>query len=433
MSVKDLSDEAILAHLRKNTIQRNDQLLTLIKLLNSIDDSATLAIDGTWGSGKTVFIKQLCMLADKNVEDYGHNSLDELEIEELRDNQKVFYFNAWENDYVDDALSAMILQLIACSGESLNEAALKRATSILNPSAALKNLTHDFIDLKGQPKIDKLIKDVSGIVNRHDAVDDFLDAMKSGGEDRRVIFIIDEMDRCKPSFAVDLLEVIKHYFVRTDVTFIITANITELSHTIKKYYGYEFDGYAYLNKFFDFIISLKKVDTTDYARNTLNWIPGGYTVHKVAHDIIRYYKFSMREINAYHSSLYLVEKFLSRDRNWREEQYSIQLIFVPLALALKIKNNDDFTDFTTGRGEGLLRTLLPNTDSGMVYAEGWIKEPTNLDNSQIKVKAIDAMVEQYKTLFTPEGRRGVREDLQDFDDAISLVGSYTTIRKEAKE
>lgn len=433
MSVKDLSDDEILTHLKKDTIQRNDQLSVLIKLLNSIDDSATLAIDGAWGSGKTVFVKQLCMLADADVEDYGQSSLDDVEIEKLRESQKVFYFNAWENDYIGDALSAVVLQLIADSGESLNEAALKRAGSMINPSTALWGITHGLIDLNGKPKKAQLIEDIQSAVDRHGAVNDFLDEVNVGERNKRIIFVVDELDRCKPSFAVDLLEVMKHYFVRKDVTFIVTANIAELSHTIKKYYGYEFDGYAYLNKFFDFTINLKKVKIKEYARDTLSWVPNSYVVHEVAHDIIRHYGFSMRQINAYHSSLYLVEGFLSRNGNWREEQYPVQFIFVPFALALKIKSGADFRDFTAGKGEQLLRDFLPNTDSGMHYADRWVKNRTDLDDAQVKAKAVDIMVEQYKILFTPEGRRGVREDLQDFDDAISLIGSYTTISEKSEE
>jgi hypothetical protein len=432
MSVKDLTDAQILAHLKKNTILRNNQLSVFIRLLNSLNDSATIAIDGAWGSGKTVFVKQFCMLADENTEDFGHDTLDDAEIEKLRNSQKVFYFNAWENDYLGDALSAVLLKLIADSDEGFNEAALKRAASMINPSAAIKNLTHDLINLDGQPKKDKLIENIKSVIDRHDAINDFLDLMKSN-KNKRIVFIIDELDRCKPSFAVDLLEVIKHYFVRKDVTFIITANIAELTHTIKKYYGYQFDGYLYLNKFFDFTIGLQRINIENYARDALNWVPNSYVVHEVAHDAIRYYNFSMREINAYHSSLFLIERFLGRGGNWREEQYPVQLIFVPLALALKIKNNINFTAFATGNGEKILRDFLPHTGSGMHYAERWVKERGGLSEEQVKVRALDALVEQYKILFTPEGYRGVREDLQDFDDAISLISSYTTISEQEEE
>lgn len=433
MSVRDLTDKEILEHLKKNTILRNNQLSVLIKLLNSIEDSSTFAIDGTWGSGKTVFVKQLQILADDTVEDYGHNTIDDAEVTKLRENQEVIYFNAWENDYLCDALGSILLKLIADSGEGLNEAAIKRGLSMINPGAAIKKVTFDLFDPEGKPQKDFLIENIKPLLNRHDAVNEFLDEIKARQDKQRIIFIIDELDRCKPSFAIDLLEVIKHYFVRDDITFILATNITELSHTVQKYYGYKFNGHSYLNKFLDFTVGLQKVDVTNYARDTLNWSPNGYVVQEVAHDAIDYFKFQMREINSYHSALHMIDSFLRRDRNWREEQYPIQFIFVPLALALKIKDNENYTDFVEGKGEAILRDFLPRTGSGIHYAQRWVKDRTDLDDTQIKSKAIDSMVEQYHALFVPEGRRGVREDLQDFNDAVSLISSYTVISSEDKK
>lgn len=429
MSVKDLTDKEIIEHLKKNTIFRNKQLSVLVKLLNSFEDSKTLAIDGAWGSGKTVFVKQLQMLADETIEDYGHNTLDDTEIAKLRKHQEVIYFNAWENDYLGDALGAILLKLIADSGEGLNEAAMKRALSMLNASATIKKLTYDFVDLDGKPQKDKLLEHIKPLVNRHDAVNEFLDAIKNRRSKRRLVFIIDELDRCKPSFAIELLEVIKHYFVRDDVTFIVATNVNQLSHTVQKYYGHNFDGYSYLNKFFDFTLGLQKVDIANYAREILDWVPNGYVVHEVAHDMIRHYGFEMREMNAYHSALRLIDNFLHRNGSYRNEQHLVQLIFVPIALGLKVKNNQKYLEFAHGHGEAVLREFLPNTDSGMSFARRGVSGQTDLDEEQMKQKILDTVVDQYTKLFITGEYRGVREDLQDFNDAISLISSYTTIPK----
>lgn len=370
------------------------------------------------------------MLANETIDDYEHSALDAASIELLREKQKVFYFNAWENDFINDALSALVLKLIADDDESLNLASIKRAASMINLSAGIKNVSHDFIDYSANTSKEKLVKDIQSIVDRREAVNDFMDRIKSDKE--RMVFIIDELDRCKPSFAVDVLEVIKHYFVRDDITFLMATNLSELSHTVEKYYGYNFDGSSYLNKFFDYSMGLKTVDISSYARDALNWSPNSYVVHEVAHDAINYLGLQMREINSYHSALRMIDRFLSRDRNWREEQYPIQFIFVPLALALKLKSNKSFVQFSEGRGVDLLRDFLPHTGSGMHYAGRWVTDRDGLNEEHIKLKAIDAMVDQYMALFVPEGRRGVREDLQDFQDAISLIGSYTTIPEESE-
>lgn len=430
MSIKELTDEQILEHLKNNTILRNSQLSVLIKLLNSLKEASTLAIDGAWGSGKTVFVKQLRMLADEGVEDYGNSTLDNPAIEELRKKQKTFYFNAWENDYLGDALGAILLRLIADSGEGLNEATVKRGLSMINPGAAIKKVTFDLFDPEGKPKKDTLIEHIKPLLDRHGAVSEFVDQIK--GDKKRIVFIIDELDRCKPSFAVDLLEVIKHYFVRDDITFIVTANLKELSHTVKKYYGYEFDGYAYLNKFFDLTIGLTRADPKEYAKNILDWNLDGFVYNNVAHDAIRYYEFEMREINAYFSSLRLISRFLNRNNNYRQEQHIIQLIFVPIALALKIRDNNKYYRFISGKGQDVLSDFLSTTNEAVNFIIGSTYGQTNEEITLKRAEAIEKLLAHYSDLFSTGGRRGGREDRQDFDDAVSLISSYATIPEEGE-
>jgi KaiC/GvpD/RAD55 family RecA-like ATPase len=429
MSVRDLSNDEILDHLKSNTIFRNQQLSILIKLLNSIKDSTTLAIDGSWGSGKTVFVKQLCMLADENVNDYGRNTLDEDAIKKLRTDQKIFYFNAWEQDYIGDAVSALLLKLIADNDPSLQLESMKRAANMINLSAGIKNLTHDFINIEAQTSQEKLVTEVKKLVNRHEAISRFIDDLR--GDKKRLIFIIDELDRCKPTFAIDLLEVIKHYFNRDDVTFIIATNMRELSHTVQKYYGYNFDGYAYLNKFVDYAISLKKVDTHDYAQKILDWNLN-YGGDEAAENVIKYLNFEMREINAYYSALKLITNFVRKDNNWNHSQYPIQLIFVPFALGLKLRGYDDYNKFVAGEGAELLSEFLEKTETRLDLADGSAVN-SETTQSQQKKAAIDNLVSQYQQLITQTDVKHGRENLKDFNDAISLIGSYTTIIDEIQE
>lgn len=64
------------------------------------------------------------------------------------------------------------------------------------------------------------------------------------------------MDRCKPTFAVHLLEQIKHYIYDNKITFVLSTNLEQLQHTIKNYYGADFDSCRYLDRFFDLRISM---------------------------------------------------------------------------------------------------------------------------------------------------------------------------------
>lgn len=64
-----------------------------------------------------------------------------------------------------------------------------------------------------------------------------------------MIIFIDELDRCKPSFAVHLLEQIKHYLYDERIIFVLSVNQEELQYTIKHFYGNEFDASRYLDRF----------------------------------------------------------------------------------------------------------------------------------------------------------------------------------------
>ena len=63
--------------------------------------------------------------------------------------------------------------------------------------------------------------------------------------------IIDELDRCRPSYAVELLEVAKHVFAVDHIVFVLAVNRSQLSHSVKALYGNDFDAYGYLRRFFD--------------------------------------------------------------------------------------------------------------------------------------------------------------------------------------
>lgn len=69
---------------------------------------------------------------------------------------------------------------------------------------------------------------------------------------RLPIFIfVDELDRCRPTYAIELLENIKHLFGVEGVYFVVATNIGQLSHSVSALYGDKFNAEQYLKRFFD--------------------------------------------------------------------------------------------------------------------------------------------------------------------------------------
>ncbi len=66
-----------------------------------------------------------------------------------------------------------------------------------------------------------------------------------------LIVAIDELDRCRPSYAVELLEVAKHLFAVDHIVFVLAVNCEQLAHAVRALYGNGFDAEGYLRRFFD--------------------------------------------------------------------------------------------------------------------------------------------------------------------------------------
>ena len=81
---------------------------------------------------------------------------------------------------------------------------------------------------------------------------------------------IDELDRCRPSYALALIEVAKHLFGADHVVFVLAVNRSQLTHSISALYGSDFDATGYLRRFFDIDFRLPEPDRTRFLEVMLN-------------------------------------------------------------------------------------------------------------------------------------------------------------------
>jgi hypothetical protein len=220
-----------------------------------------LAVDGSWGSGKTTFLK----MWQVKLEEAGHLCL---------------HLNAWKSDFVQDPLVAVIGELsIAINANPLLDKDNVRKTidniekktrSIVKRliPAGVKIATLGALDLNSSMErelstaigavADSLIQDYEGGKKDIEAFRDELkflaDALQETNQNAaplKIIIIIDELDRCRPTYAVQLLERIKHLFDVEGVVFLLGIDRSQLSHSIKALYGSTFDASGYLKRFID--------------------------------------------------------------------------------------------------------------------------------------------------------------------------------------
>ncbi|WP_373036981.1 KAP family P-loop NTPase fold protein [Vibrio tetraodonis] len=92
------------------------------------------------------------------------------------------------------------------------------------------------------------------------SVSQWLEAVKGFTDKQYPAFVfIDELDRCRPSYAVEMLETIKHIFDIKGVVFVVATDTRQLQHAVRVVYGQGFDADIYLGRFFNTRYALKKM------------------------------------------------------------------------------------------------------------------------------------------------------------------------------
>ncbi len=226
----------------------------LHRLVDSFSDGFVMAINGKWGSGKTTFVKMW-------------------QQQMINECYETIYYNSWENDFLSDPLIGIIAEFKKKSqtgGEQRIEKFTNtvRKISLSMVPSLLALMAKYFTGLNAED-LEKVIKDGSkeaiDLLNK--TVDNYIEQQQSIKEFRRaladyitditpdkpLIFIIDELDRCKPDFAVRTLERIKHLFSVKNVVFILAIDHEQLCHSVRGYYGSDkIAADDYLRRFIDY-------------------------------------------------------------------------------------------------------------------------------------------------------------------------------------
>lgn len=369
--------EILLETLEKNIIGRNTEIINFIRLLDSIKSNFSIAIDNDWGTGKTFFVKQAKMILDAyNDHSYDYELSNLERIKNVIDIKNIdlhlaVYYNAWENDNQKSPLLSLIYEIIKVAKIDTNKTDIfinKEKIIKDGLSAIVKHFSG--IDIKEllkcvETEAKDIFKEIKGQKSIKEQVDNILNNLLLEHGERLVIFI-DELDRCRPTFAVELLEQIKHYFDNDKITFVFSTNIKQLQYTIKKYYGEAFEAKRYLDKFFDLTISLNEINVIEYF-NFVNENSRGDMYDYVCKEIVKEYNFTLRDVIKFVQINKICIENLRKTKN--EYLYFDEIIIryiltyvLPIVIGLKIKRYDQYEDFITGKDSTPLITILSKSE-----------------------------------------------------------------------
>jgi hypothetical protein len=363
--------------------------------------SFVLNVNSEWGHGKTWFLTELA--------------------KELGQNHPVVYFDAWRNDFSKDALLSFVSVVCQSLGEQYSRdeqvspkvAALKTAFTAWAKKAvpivagvAVKKLTGFTVDeiRADNDEIDWDSKDAEDIAQqltkiasvcaieeftkKKEAIKLFELAIKqlvvSLDEYLPICIMVDELDRCRPTYAIELLEAIKHLFATRGIFFILATDTKQLSHSIKAVYGEGFNAEAYLKRFFYAEYVLADPDYERLSKYLFDQAPGiekyfflpkslneNYGLSGIFAKIAEYFRLTVRDQEQVFKVLELI--VLS------SEKESFDFIFLVVLIALKHKFPVDYFELSSFDDNGV-RAFLQKVEQNKKASRVIVDVTQNLEN-----------------------------------------------------
>ncbi len=258
--------------------QREGIAENLTRLIQSTQQPFVLSVEAPWGFGKTTFVR----MWQAHLEAQGHVCMS---------------FNAWENDFVEDPLVAFLGEMQKAVDSHINKltedtavkkawgevkriggGVLRKALPYAVQQATLGVLSAEVIKLVmddsqtreklaeaasklAEERLAKYEAEKEGISGFRKNLGELTKALVTKeGAKAPIIFFVDELDRCRPDFAVALLERIKHLFNVNQVVFVLSIDRGQLRESVKALYGSGMDADGYLRRFIDLAFSLPEPD-----------------------------------------------------------------------------------------------------------------------------------------------------------------------------
>ena len=344
----------------------------LIDLLKNENSLFPMSINGAWGTGKTEFCKKTVHLINQE-----HKDLFVAE-----------YFDAFFEDRYNDPLTSILSKLYLTFGsEEKKQKTIRTIIKVVATTAGQKLIEYYC------PQVGKITEDVRSAIkqikeqtakeafearaNLEKDLNELRDQIKEVAGDKTFVLFIDELDRCRPDYALHLLEVVKHVFSMPKLKIIFIINSEQLVEIIKHSYGNnEQVAKRYLDKFFQLQIKLPNVTLSSFNQKVHNSITyldmelkrwglldfplfkegirifgdWNYVIHQLLKEFVESQNLSFRDVEKLVKYLYV---YLTFDESLSEKDTGHKLISIYALLQFAfngaiyqnyIKNSNPFKD-----------------------------------------------------------------------------------------
>jgi len=256
---------------------------SLLSLITNVEDGLVISLDAPWGDGKTTFVRMWQAFIKKA-------------------DVKCLYFDAFANDSFEDPFTALVGSIYSLiekefTGKSATKRKLKdfkkNAVKVgarllsLGVKFGVKAVTLNVVDNLNIEKLKGIKDDIASAISDsssnfvEDKLNSYQEVLKATEEfkiklgelaeeaynknQKPLVFIIDELDRCKPTYALELIEKIKHLFSVKHIVFVLVMHANQLEESVKCVYGQNIDARTYLNKFINIECKFSKKSTNQFG------------------------------------------------------------------------------------------------------------------------------------------------------------------------
>lgn len=379
-----VSEEILIKTMILNPIKRNTELIYFIRLLSCMGTgNKIIAVNGKWGSGKTFFLKQFQLLCNycanrienrEKIEEYINKYKNTQEIkqpnfieclqEECRefvneDCCEVLFFNAWEYDGNSDPIKSLMYFLIEKYNLDFTKINVdwkgfgKKIIKFLFHFEYGENLfekTNPFEEIISNNDIKKIWTILLDMIINENC--------------NKLYIIIDDLDRCRPEYAMKMFERLQHFANDERVVFILAIDYEEVMSMIEHFYGYRDSGSKFLEKVIDQFIDLEDRQYGDYSEYLGDFIVSQRLkdglpvivniISKVTNCVFEDFHMTLREMAKYSETMaYIFPFYDDYMGNLSGELGNTILkgIVMPYALGLNVISKKEYYKFISGEGQ----------------------------------------------------------------------------------
>lgn len=336
---------------QNDKLERKNAIVDLSSLLEATNQSFVLALNADWGAGKTTFVKlwQAYLQKEKDM--------------------RSIYFSAWEDDFSKEPLISILGEIKKYINDNFSNepeitqsfekvkliggkvlkrgvpAFLKGVTGgVLDFDKGFEDAIGAMVESTSKELIDNYSKDKKITEEFKNAIQELLSKIDAK---KPFVIFIDELDRCRPLYAIELLERIKHIFGIDGLIFVLSIDKKQLAESIKSQYG-NIDAQTYLRRFIDMEYNLQNPSLDKFCTYLyydiykLNDVMKSKNIEYIRDDLdmlkylMKVLRMSLRDVEQMFTRLTIIYKTIE------PRLFPIHFKIIVLFISLKMKYSDKY-------------------------------------------------------------------------------------------